>query len=128
MNSLPEEDDVVAGLEERAGVEQLELPGLLGPTEHGEGEEPRREPRVQDVLILREGDLGAVDAQLLGGLVEGVVARPAGDPVLVVGRVGRVRGALDAGQVDRDSGVRFNRKFVGLSFGSKNRFSFGLRF
>lgn len=42
----PEKEDVVAGLEERGGVEAREVGGLLWPRKHGEGEEAAREPRV----------------------------------------------------------------------------------
>ena len=48
----PEEEDVVTGLEKRARVEELELVGGLGPTEHREREERGREPGVENVLVL----------------------------------------------------------------------------
>ena len=40
----PEEQDVVAGLEQLPGVEGLQVLRLLGPLEHGEGEPAGREP------------------------------------------------------------------------------------
>ena len=49
----PEEEDVVAGLEKRSGIEKLQLVRRLGPPEHREGEEGRGEPGVQHVLILK---------------------------------------------------------------------------
>ena len=48
----PEEENVEAGLQQLSGVEGLEVVGLVGPAEDGEGEQTGTEPGVQHVLIL----------------------------------------------------------------------------
>src|SRR5690606_41892037 len=74
-----------AGEEGGRRVDRPEAVGLLGPAERGEGPEPRREPRVEDVLVLhhprrrlldRDDEAAAlVDLALGGGVV------PDGDAV-----------------------------------------------
>ncbi len=63
----PEEDDVKAGHQHAAGMEGLELFGLLGPAEGAEGPQPGAEPGVEYVLVLGQGDV-ACDAVLFAGL------------------------------------------------------------
>ena len=53
MRCDPEEDDVARGREHVARVEARELGRLVGPAERRERIERRREPRVEDVLVLR---------------------------------------------------------------------------
>lgn len=48
----PEEDDVVACLQQRCGVELLKVCRLVRPSHGGEREQARRKPRVQNVDIL----------------------------------------------------------------------------
>src|SRR4030095_6703966 len=51
---------VWAGHEHVGRVERAEVLGLLvRPAEGGEGPEPRREPRVEDVLVLTDGPAAA---------------------------------------------------------------------
>ena len=51
----PEEEDVVAGFEDGAGVEVAEVFGLVGPAEGGVRPEAGAEPGVQDVGVLADG-------------------------------------------------------------------------
>jgi hypothetical protein len=102
----PEEEDVVAGLEEGVGVEGLEVGVLLvGPAEGGEGEEAGAEPRVEDVLVLREGDGRLRDAEAGGGDALGVLGRARDDPAVGLGvaAAGRRRAAVDGHLVGRDA-------------------------
>mmetsp|Transcript_6391 Transcript_6391/g.18099 ORF Transcript_6391/g.18099 Transcript_6391/m.18099 type:complete len:361 (-) Transcript_6391:857-1939(-) len=74
----PEEQNVVARLQEGRGVERLEVRRLVGPLEDGEGEQPRAEPRVQHVLVLRQLDV--LPRVLLPGIGHGLLLRAADDP------------------------------------------------
>lgn len=47
----PEEQNVMAGLEQFAREEVTHVPGLFGPAQHGEGPHAGGEPGVQHVLI-----------------------------------------------------------------------------
>mmetsp|Transcript_18696 Transcript_18696/g.44683 ORF Transcript_18696/g.44683 Transcript_18696/m.44683 type:complete len:798 (+) Transcript_18696:625-3018(+) len=96
----PEEEDVVPGLHHGRGVEPPQvLGGLVGPPEGGKRPQPRREPRVEHVLLLGEHARGAVSlirgpprllgvsrhdvavAALRGDLLLAVKHVPDGDPV-----------------------------------------------
>ena len=48
----PEEQDVMASLQQRRGVKLREVCSLLGPLEYREWEESRGEPGVQHIIIL----------------------------------------------------------------------------
>lgn len=50
--SHPEEQNVMTGLHEGQREVPIQLGGFLWPPEHREREKSRREPRVQDVLLL----------------------------------------------------------------------------
>mmetsp|Transcript_17815 Transcript_17815/g.30196 ORF Transcript_17815/g.30196 Transcript_17815/m.30196 type:complete len:506 (-) Transcript_17815:1701-3218(-) len=62
----PEEEDVVAGFEQVAREEGLEVVLVaVGPAEGREREEARGEPGVENVLVLNQLDLGGFDVELL---------------------------------------------------------------
>ena len=80
----PQEVDVPAGRADVAGVEAIEVWALLRPAQGGERPQGRREPRVEDVLVLDQllgttfcagGRLALVDRRVA------VRAVPDGDPV-----------------------------------------------
>ena len=52
----PEKEDVEGGDQDGRGVKELELRGLGGPAQGGEGPQGRREPGVQDVGFLDQVD------------------------------------------------------------------------
>ena len=54
----PEEEDVEARFQEGGRIERPELVRVLGPAHHGEREQAGREPRVQDILVPLELDVG----------------------------------------------------------------------
>ena len=75
----PEEEDVGAGDEVVRRVIEGQILGPLGPAQRRERPEPRGEPRVQHVRILREVGRAALRATVgLGGGGPFVAARPAG--------------------------------------------------
>ncbi|GKT55061.1 LOW QUALITY PROTEIN: uncharacterized protein ColTof3_02400 [Colletotrichum tofieldiae] len=92
----PEEQDIPASLENRSGVELLQILGLVGPTQGREGPQARGKPGVKNVLILLEGERLAGKGSL--GLGLGLLASLAGEPLLVVQRIRLL--ALNLGQVD----------------------------
>ena len=59
----PQEEDVAGGREHVGGIEVVELRRLLGPAERGERPQLRREPRVEDVLVLAHVDAAALRAR-----------------------------------------------------------------
>eukprot|EP00955_Chlamydomonas_euryale_P008511 90662-Chlamydomonas_euryale.AAC.2 len=59
----PEEEDVVASLQQRARVKLVQVGALLRPLEHAERKQAGREPRVQHVL--RCGLCGSVGGSML---------------------------------------------------------------
>ena len=81
----PEENDVVAGDQHVGGIEILEILGLLGPAQSGEGPQGGGEPGIQHVLLLV--DVVGMAVLALGGVGLGhghftaVVAGPGGDAV-----------------------------------------------
>ncbi len=81
----PEEDDLVARLHHRAGVEAPQVVGLLRPPEGGEGPKPRAEPGVEHVPVLldRPSASRARGEGLLrrDGHLAAVAAVPDRDPV-----------------------------------------------
>ena len=60
----PEEEDVVAGLHDAAGVEGAEVVGLVGPAQGGMRPEAGAEPGVEDVRVLREVRTAALGADV----------------------------------------------------------------
>ncbi len=73
----PEEDDVVAGLHDLRGVEARQVRRVfVWPAQRRVRPQPRREPRVQRVLILTQGGAAARLARL--GVVDGNGQTPAG--------------------------------------------------
>ena len=80
----PEEDDVPRGREHGARVVRLELGRLVRPAERRERVERRREPRVEDVLLLAQLRRAALGARAWRVLLDGEVsvgAVPDRDPV-----------------------------------------------
>ena len=71
----PEEQDVVGSLEHGAGVEVGEVLGLLRPAQRGVRPQRRREPGVEDILVLREVPRAARAARR--GVVDGDGLAPA---------------------------------------------------
>ena len=84
----PEEEDVVAGLEDGVRVEGLEVCGLVGPAEDGEGVQRGGEPGVEDVFVLREDQVVSGGAVLLFCAARGFLEVAADDPVFSVVEVG----------------------------------------
>ena len=79
----PEEDDVEAGDQDVSWVEALERGGGVGPTERRERPQGRREPGIEHILVLAQGDARA-DAVLRAHL--GFVAADVDVVIAVVPR------------------------------------------
>ena len=82
----PEEDDVVAGDQHVGGVEIVQILGLLGPAQGGEGPQGGGEPGVQHVLVLLRCACRRTSGSCAGvlpddGHLAAVVAVPGGDLV-----------------------------------------------
>ena len=60
----PEEENIEAGVEQRGGVERLEILGLAGPAHRREGPESRAEPGVEDIGVLCDVTSGALRARI----------------------------------------------------------------
>ena len=81
----PEIDDVEAGDEHRVRVEALQILGRVGPAKRGERPERRREPGIENILVLAKRRTPALRTRtgILSGhdCVIAIVAVPGGDPV-----------------------------------------------
>mmetsp|Transcript_29965 Transcript_29965/g.66349 ORF Transcript_29965/g.66349 Transcript_29965/m.66349 type:complete len:205 (-) Transcript_29965:1398-2012(-) len=77
--SHPEEQDVVAGLQQRTGIEGGQVLILLRPAEDREGEEAGGEPCVQHVVVLHqpEGPAGVLLRGTCPGLLLAAPHHPA---------------------------------------------------
>lgn len=53
----PEEDDVIACLQQRGGVELVEVGRFVGPAHGGEGEEAGGKPGIQHIHILQHPEV-----------------------------------------------------------------------
>lgn len=95
----PEEQDVPTGLEHLRRVEPFEVRRLAGPALDGERPETRREPGVQDIVIL--SDCKRLAVGLFRSLLHGLFFGPADDPVLVISLVCRL--TVNRDQVGRAS-------------------------
>ena len=76
-------------LQQRPRVESVVVLAPIRPPEGGEGEETGGEPRVENVLVLAQADLGLVRLELLGRLLQGLGLRATGDPIGVLAGIGR---------------------------------------
>eukprot|EP00123_Amoebidium_parasiticum_P018833 comp24297_c0_seq1/m.45554 comp24297_c0_seq1/g.45554 ORF comp24297_c0_seq1/g.45554 comp24297_c0_seq1/m.45554 type:complete len:453 (+) comp24297_c0_seq1:672-2030(+) len=85
----PEEQDVVPRLQQLPRIEPLEVVSLLGPAKDAEGEQARREPRVQHVGVLVQPYAPGIDPKLGCCLCHGLLLcgghNPVGLVVLVQG-------------------------------------------
>ena len=61
-SGYPEEDDVIAGHQHTGGIEVLQILGVMGPAQRGEGPQGGGEPGVQHVLVLMEMGAAALGA------------------------------------------------------------------
>lgn len=79
--SDPEEDDVVAGLQQGVWEERLHVIRVVGPAHDGERKETRTEPGVEHIFVLGEHDLGRVHLELGGRLGQSLLFGTADNPV-----------------------------------------------
>jgi len=82
--SHPEEENVMTRLQQRCGIEGLQILGFVWPAKYGEGKDARAEPRVQDIFVLLEYDLAGVHSEPFGCLVQSFCLAAGYDPVLLI--------------------------------------------
>ena len=102
----PEEDDVRAGHQVVGGVVVTDFPvaGVADAVEHGDRPEPRREPRVEHVLVLPEiGRFQRGVARLRAGLLQRLLGRRGHHEAALRKVIGR--DALSPPQLARDAPV-----------------------
>ena len=89
----PEEDDVVASLQNRLGVESFHVRRFSRPTERGEWPQSRAKPRVEDIGISDKLELLA--RELFSGLFFGGFLCSSSHPTFVVAVLTRLALELD---------------------------------